>query len=369
MRAGDLKDWDATAERARQDPLGFWEQEANELEWFQKWDKVLDDSNKPFFKWFTGAKVNIVHNCIDRHLKTYHKNKLALIWESEDGRLHQTYSYYAMNREVSRMANIIKAMGIKKGDRVTIYMGRVPEIVFAMLACAKIGAIHSVVFGGFSVDLLQGRIDDSQSKLVITMDGSYNNGKVVELKRTVDEAIKRCPSVENVIVVKRVGHDVPMELSRDHWYHELLALPIANGKCATEVMDAEDPLYILYTSGSTGKPKAILHTHGGYMVGTYTTLKYVFDIKDDDRWWCAADPGWVTDIPTLSMVRCSTAPPPSCSKADRCPLPKSLVAMHRKVRDHHPVHRPHRHPRPYALWRSLAQQARSFVTPPAGFRW
>jgi len=289
-----VKDWDALAEKSRKDPQAFWAAEAEELEWFQKWDKVLDDSKKPFFKWFTGAKTNIVHNAIDRHLKTYRKNKLALIWESEDGKTDRTFSYYSLNREVCRMANIIKAMGIQKGERVTIYMGRVPEIMFAMLACAKIGAIHSVVFGGFSVDALQGRIEDSQSKLVITMDGSYNNGKIVELKRTVDEALKRCPSVENVIVVKRTGHDVPMESSRDHWYHDLCALPIANGKCATEVMDAEDPLYILYTSGSTGKPKAILHTHGGYMVGIYSTLKYVFDINDEDRFWCAADPGWVT---------------------------------------------------------------------------
>jgi acetyl-CoA synthetase len=289
-----LKDWNALADKAAKDLEGFWAAEAEELEWFQKWDKVLDDSKKPFYKWFVGAKVNIVHNAIDRHLKTYRKNKLALIWESEDGKLHQTYSFFALNREVNRMANIIKAMGVRKGDRVTIYMGRIPEIIFSMLACAKIGAIHSVVFGGFSVDALQGRIDDSQSKLVITSDGSYQNGKVVELKRTVDEALKRCPSVENVIVVKRVGHEVPMEASRDHWYHDLLALPIANGKCPTEVMDAEDPLYILYTSGSTGKPKAIVHTHGGYMVGIYSTLKYVFDINDEDRWWCAADPGWVT---------------------------------------------------------------------------
>jgi acetyl-CoA synthetase len=290
----NAKDWDALAEKARKNLAGFWEDEANELEWYKKWDKVLDDSNKPFFKWFVGAQTNIVHNAIDRHLKTSRKNKLALIWESEDGKIERTFSYYSLNREVSRMANIIKAMGIQKGERVTIYMGRVPEIAFAMLACAKIGAIHSVVFGGFSVDSLQGRIEDSQSKLVITMDGSYNNGKVVELKRTVDEAIKRCPSVENVIVVKRIGHDVPMEAGRDHWYHDLCSMPVANGKCATEVMDAEDPLYILYTSGSTGKPKAILHTHGGYMVGTYATLKYVFDLKDEDRWWCAADPGWVT---------------------------------------------------------------------------
>lgn len=289
-----VKDWESLAQRAGTNLQAFWAAEAEELEWFKKWDTVLDDSNKPFYKWFVGGKVNIVHNAIDRHLKTYRKNKLALIWESEDGKLHQTYSYYAMNREVSRMANIIKAMGVTKGDRVTIYMGRIPEIIFAMLACAKIGAIHSVVFGGFSVDSLQGRIEDSTSKLVITADGSYQNGKVVELKRTVDEALRHCPSVENVLVIKRVGHEVPMESSRDHWYHELLALPIANGKCATEVMDAEDPLYILYTSGSTGKPKAILHTHGGYMVGTYSTLKYVFDLNDEDRWWCAADPGWVT---------------------------------------------------------------------------
>ena len=290
----NVKDWNVLAEKARKNLAGFWEDEANELEWYKKWDKVLDDSNKPFFKWFVGAKTNIVHNAIDRPLKTHRKNKLALIWESEDGKTERTFSYYSMNREVSRMANIIKSMGVVKGDRVTIYMGRIPEIAFAMLACAKIGAIHSVVFGGFSVDSLQGRIEDSHSKLVITMDGSYNNGKVVELKRTVDEALKRCPSVENVIVVKRIGHEVSMEAGRDHWYHDMCALPIANGKCPTEVMDAEDPLYILYTSGSTGKPKAILHTHGGYMVGTYTTLKYVFDLKEEDRWWCAADPGWVT---------------------------------------------------------------------------
>ncbi len=289
-----VKDWDALYARAQADLRGFWAEHADQLEWYKRWDTVLDDSNPPFYKWFTGGKVNIVHNCIDRHLKTYRKNKLALIWESEKGDQERTFSYYAMNREVNRMANIIKAMGVSKGDRVTIYMPRIPEIVFAMLACAKLGAVHSVVFGGFSTDALQGRIEDSNSKLVITADGGFQNGKIVELKRILDEALKRCPSVENVIVVRRVGHEVPMESGRDHWYHDLCSLPIANGKCPTEVMDAEDPLFILYTSGSTGKPKAILHTHGGYMVGTYTTLKYVFDIKDEDRWWCTADPGWIT---------------------------------------------------------------------------
>jgi acetyl-CoA synthetase len=289
-----LQDWEALAEKAHRDLQSFWAAEADELEWYKKWDQVLDDSKKPFFKWFVGAETNIVHNAIDRHLKTHRKNQLALIWESDDGKLERTFSYYAMNREVSRMANIIKAMGVARSDRVTIYMGRIPEIVFAMLACAKIGAIHSVVFGGFSVDALQGRIEDSQSKLIITCDGSYQNGKVVELKNIVDEAVKHCPSVENMIVVKRTGQPVNMEAGRDHWYHDMLTLPISNGKCPTEVMDAEDPLFILYTSGSTGKPKAILHTHGGYMVGTYATLKYVFDVRDDDRWWCTADPGWIT---------------------------------------------------------------------------
>ncbi|HRF47426.1 MAG TPA: acetate--CoA ligase [Anaerolineales bacterium] len=289
-----IPDWEAVAEYARQDLQGFWGQRAEELEWFEPWQAVLDDSNKPFFKWFVGGKTNIVHNCIDRHLKGWRKNKLALIWESEDGRENRTYSYFSLNREVHKMANILKAMGITKGDRVTIYLPRIPEIVFAMLACAKIGAVHSVVFGGFSADALQGRIDDSESKLVITSDGSWINGKVFELKKIVDEAVKRSPTVENVIVVRRTGHEVAMDPLRDHWYHDLTALPIANGKCPTEVLDAEDPLFILYTSGSTGKPKAILHTHGGYMVGTYTTLRYVFDIKDDDRWWCTADPGWIT---------------------------------------------------------------------------
>ncbi len=288
-----LKDWDALAKRALEDLEGFWAEEASELEWYQKWERVLDDSQKPFYKWFVGGKVNIVHNCLDRHQTTYRKNKLALIWVGEPGDV-RTYSYFALNREVNQFANVLKAMGIRKGDRVTIYMPRIPEIVIAMLACAKIGAIHSVVYGGFSVDALQGRIEDSQSKMVITADGGWMNGKIVELKKTVDEALKRCPSVESVIVVKRTGQEIRMESGRDYWYHELIKLPVASGHCPTEVMDAEDPLFILYTSGTTGRPKAILHVHGGYMVGIYSTLKYVFDIQDDDRWWCAADPGWIT---------------------------------------------------------------------------
>jgi len=288
-----LKDWDATAAFAAKDLEGFWGKEAEELEWYQKWNKVLDDSNKPFYKWFVGAKTNIVHNCLDRHQKTWRKNKIAIAWVGENGDL-RTYSYFALNREVNQFANVLKAMGVRKGDRVTIYMPRIPEIIIAMLACAKIGAVHSVVYGGFSVDALQGRIEDSESKVVVTADGGWMNGKIVELKKIMDEALKHCPTVETVLVVRRTGQEVKMEAGRDYWYHDLMKLPIASGKCQTEPMDAEDPLYMLYTSGTTGKPKAILHVHGGYMVGIYSTLKNVFDLKDDDRWWCAADPGWVT---------------------------------------------------------------------------
>lgn len=289
----NIQDYEAQVRRAQEDLEGFWAERAEELEWYRKWDKVLDESQKPFYKWFVGAKTNIVHNALDRHVKTWRRNKLALIWEGENGDL-RSFSYHALHREVCRCANVLRSMGIGKGDRVTIYMGRIPEIWIAMLACAKIGAIHSVVYGGFSVDALQGRIEDSQSKLVITADGGWMNGKIVELKKTVDEALRHCPSVEHVIVVQRTGHGVNMEPERDHWYHHLMSLPIANGASPTEVMDAEDPLYILYTSGTTGKPKAVVHTHGGYMVGIYTTLKWVFDLKEEDRWWCAADPGWVT---------------------------------------------------------------------------
>ncbi len=288
-----VKDWDAVARRAAEDLEGFWAAEASELEWYRKWDKVLDTSEKPFFQWFKGAQTNIVHNALDRHQRTWRKNKLSLVWVGEKNEV-RTYSYFALNRDVSKFANVLKAMGVKKGDRVTIYMPRVPELVIAMLASAKLGAIHSVVYGGFSVDALQGRIEDSESRVVITADGGFMNGKIVELKKTVDDAVRRAPTVETVIVVQRTGHEVRMEAGRDYWYHDLMKLPLAQGQCPTEVMDAHEPLYVLYTSGTTGKPKGIMHCHGGYMVGIYSTLKYVFDLKDEDRFWCAADPGWVT---------------------------------------------------------------------------
>ncbi|MBE0571318.1 MAG: acetate--CoA ligase [Ignavibacteriaceae bacterium] len=278
---------------AEKDYLGFWEKEANNLHWFKKWDKVLDDSKKPFYKWFINGKTNIAYNCLDVHCETFRRNKVALIWEGENGEF-KSLSYFALRRDTCRFANVLRSLGVKKGDRVTIYMGRIPEIVTAMLACARIGAIHSVVYGGFSVEALHERLEDSQSKVLIVADGAYQRGKIVELKKIADEALQRAATVESVLVVKRTGHEVNMEFGRDMWYHDLMSLPIAGNSCDIEIMDAEDPLYLLYTSGTTGKPKAIMHTHGGYMVGTYTTLKYVFDIHEEDRFWCAADPGWVT---------------------------------------------------------------------------
>jgi acetyl-CoA synthetase len=282
---------------AAKDPLGFWEERAKELDWYSPWRKVLDDSKPPFYKWFVGGKTNIVLNALDRHIGTPIQNKLALIWEGEDG-TQKTYSYFALNREVCQFANILKSMGVRKGDRVTIYLPRILELPIAMLACAKIGAVHSVVYGGFSVEALHGRIEDSESRVVITADGGYMRGKVIPLKAIVDEALQRCGVVEHVIVVRRTGAPVNMVAGRDFYYEELQELPVArslNGEaCATEVMDAEDPLFLLYTSGTTGRPKAIVHTHGGYQVQVASTLKYCFDLRPEDRWWCAADPGWIT---------------------------------------------------------------------------
>ncbi len=289
----NVKDYDSLYKRSIEDREGFWAERAEDLEWFQKWDKVLDDSKKPFYKWFVGGKTNIVQNAIDRHLKTWRKNKVALIWEGEPGDV-KTYSYHALDREVSKFANVLKSMGVKRGEIVTIYMPQVPELPIAMLACAKIGAAHSVVYGGFSHEALSDRINDAQSRVLVTVDGGWRRGKITDLKKIANNALKNSPTIEVCITVKRTEHEVYMENDRDFWYHDLMGLPIASPKCETEVMDAEDMLFILYTSGTTGKPKGVLHTHGGYSVYTSTTHKYVFDIKDEDRWWCAADPGWIT---------------------------------------------------------------------------
>lgn len=294
VQSAHVPDYDAVHAEATADLPGFWGRIASEnFEWYKPWDKVLDDSNAPFYKWFTGAKVNIIHNALDRHMRTATRNKAALIFEGEQGDT-RTYTYQQLNHEVCKFASVIRSMGVGKGDRVTIYMGRIPELMIAMLACAKVGAMHSVVYGGFSTEALLSRIDDSDSKLLITCDGSWLRGKIIKLKDIANAAVDRAGTIQNVICVKRTGHEVEMVPGRDHWYHDLMALPIADANAETEVMDAEDPLFILYTSGTTGRPKAILHTHGGYMVGSATTLKWVFDLKPEDIWWCAADPGWIT---------------------------------------------------------------------------
>lgn len=288
-----IKDYDKVYHSSVENREAFWATEAKKLEWYKKWDKVLDASNHPFYEWFTGGKINIVHNALDRHQKNATRNKLAIIWEGEPGDV-RTFSYHALNREVSKFANVLRSMGARPGEVVTIYMPQIPETVIAMLACAKIGAIHSVVYGGFSVEALAERIEDANSRILVTADGGYRRGKATGLKTIANEAMKRSPTIEVCITVKRTGEECYMENDRDFWYHDLMSMPLACDNCYTEQTDAEDPLFILYTSGTTGKPKGLVHTHGGYSVYTATTFQYVFDIKPEDRFWCAADPGWIT---------------------------------------------------------------------------
>ena len=285
-----IEEYERLYQEAETDPEGFWGQIASQLHWFEPWDKVLD-WNCPWAKWFSGGKINLSYNCLDRHVASHGRNKAAIIWEGEPGEV-QTLTYQQLLLEVSKFANVLKSLGVQKGDRVAIYMGMCPALPIAMLACARIGAPHTVIFGGFSANALVDRITDSQASLVITQDGTYRRGAEVKLKPAVDEAVAHCPSVKNVVVYRRTGTPQNMYGGRDHWWHELKAK--ASDECPAEPLDAEHPLYLLYTSGTTGKPKGILHTTGGYSVGTYITAKWVFDLKDDDIYWCTADIGWVT---------------------------------------------------------------------------
>jgi acetyl-CoA synthetase len=290
-RNANAKD-SAIYDRAQRDPEAFWAEEAKKLDWFTPWQKVLD-WNVPWAKWFVGGKLNVTYNCVDRHAHSARRNKAAIIWEGEPGD-SRVLTYGILEREVNRFANALRSLGVSKGDRVAIYMGMVPELAIAMLACAKIGAPHSIVFGGFSAEALRERINDAKAKVVITCDGAWRRGNVVPLKASVDEALRETPTVKNVIVVRRIGEAAQpaMQPERDVWWHDVVGA--ASDKCAAEPMDAEDMLFVLYTSGTTGKPKGIVHTSGGYLVGVSTTHRYVFDLKEEDVYWCTADIGWVT---------------------------------------------------------------------------
>ena len=269
----------------------FWAGWAEELDWFEEWDTVLE-WNPPHARWFDGGKLNVCHNCVDRHLHGPRRDRAALLWEGEPGD-RRSFTYAELAREVGRFANVLRSLGVRKGDRVAIYLPMIPEAAFAMLACARIGAPHSVVFGGFSPDSLADRINDAEARVLITADGGWRRGTIVPLKANADRAVARCPGIEHVLVVARGGLD-PVEMvdGRDHWYHELAAG--VDHDCPAEVMDAEDILYILYTSGTTGKPKGVVHTTGGYLTQVHATTRTVFDLKDDDVYWCTADVGWVT---------------------------------------------------------------------------
>ncbi|MGB7603674.1 MAG: acetate--CoA ligase, partial [Candidatus Sulfotelmatobacter sp.] len=289
-----LEEYEALYKQSIEDPEKFWAGVAQELHWFKPWDKVLE-WDLPWAKWFVGGKMNLSYNCLDRHVDRHARggraDKTALIWEGEPGEIRRL-TYAELHVEVQKFANALKSLGIKKGDRVAVYMGMTPELAIALLACARIGAVHSVIFGGFAAHAIADRVADSECVAIITQDTSYRRGNEVKLKATVDEAMPACHSVKHVVVFKRTGTPVNMVEGRDHWWHDLVAK--AGPECAAEPMDSEDPLYILYTSGSTGKPKGLLHTTGGYAVQTYLTSKYVFDLRDEDIYWCTADIGWVT---------------------------------------------------------------------------
>ncbi len=280
--------------RSIDDPEGFWGEMAEQLDWYKKWDKVLvEDFKEAKHEWFVGGKLNVCYNCVDRHLKTWRKNKAALIWEGDIGD-SKTLTYQQLYYEVCKFANVLKKLGVKKGDRVSIYLPMIPELAIAMLACARIGAIHNVVFGGFSAEALRDRIQDCESKVLICTDGYYRGGRVIKSIDNAVAALEQCPDVKDVIVVKRANNEVTMKAGRDRWWHEEMSAADIKPYCEPEPMDAEDPLFILYTSGSTGKPKGVLHTQAGYLLFCYQTFKWIFDVKEEDTFWCTADIGWVT---------------------------------------------------------------------------
>ena len=291
LKDSRIKQYKAVSAKAAKDPEGYWEKAAEELDWYKRWTTVLDDSRVPFYKWFTGGECNIVHNVLDRHMGTSVENKIAIIWENDAGYARRL-TYGQLNREVCKMANGLKNLKVRKGDRVAIYMQNTPEIAIAMLACAKIGAVHSVVYAGYSAHALRERIDDQAAKVLITSDIGFRGGKIIDMKSVCDEAVQGSPSIQHVVVHRRGDQPVKMKMNRDTYWDALVESQ--PDKCETIPVDAEHPLFILYTSGTTAKPKGIVHVHGGYMVGVNRSFQWVFNTEKDDIYWCTADPGWIT---------------------------------------------------------------------------
>ena len=299
IKQANVKDWPGVFKKATRNPVKFWEEAAYDLSWFKPWDKVFDDSQKPFFKWFVGAKCNLAYNALDRHIGTKIEKKTALLWEEESGR-NRKYTYLQLYYEVNKLVNALRGLGVKKGDRIAIYLPNIPEIAITMLACAKIGAMHSVVYAGYSAAALADRINDARAKILFTADGSRRRGKLINFKEIVDEALKQCKTITKVIVTKNnppalagaAKIKVKFNKRRDIWYHDFIKDQPLEAKCTQ--MDAEDPAFVLYTSGTTSKPKGVIHVHGGYPVGVLRTMKWVFDIHGDEIFWCTADPGWIT---------------------------------------------------------------------------
>jgi acetyl-CoA synthetase len=285
-----FEEYERIYNEAAKNPEGFWAEQAENLDWFKKWDTVLE-WNEPHAKWFVGGEINASYNCLDRHLTTWRKNKAAIIWEGEPGEI-RTLTYLQLYRQVCKFANVLKKLGVKKGDRVALYMPLVPELAISMLAAARIGATHTVIFGGFSADAIRDRVNDGDCKLIVTADGGYRRGSEIKLKEVVDNAVPQCPGVRSVVVFKRTGAELKMKPGRDHWWHEMMEA--VGDECEPAKLDSEHPLFILYTSGTTGKPKGILHTTGGYLTQVAYSAKLVFDLKDEDVYWCTADIGWVT---------------------------------------------------------------------------